>query len=127
VSIRQLDYEETLAELMGFVGMVVAVSISHAESEFMGGTFVGRLRSARDADVAALVPELEGDFAGETMHFLLGQPGEGGSGTFAIWRPGFEWGRRVEHPHGHVISIQVAGLGIRIRPLETLLKSAPER
>lgn len=120
LTVRQLDYEQTLSELMGFVGMVVAVSISAATTDFMGGTFLGRLRSATEADLSAMVPELEGDFAGETMYFMLVDPDGRPTGTFGIWRAGFVGGRRVEWTSGHTIALEVADLKIRIRPLKNM-------
>jgi hypothetical protein len=117
MSIEPLNYEQTLAELHGFVGTSVAVSLQDANTEFMGATIVGPLRSAKDLDTSKFVPELEGDFAGETMHFLIGDPADApGFATFAIWKAGFEWGRRVERPHGPIVSLQVAGLQTRVRP-----------
>lgn len=117
MSITPLTYEETLAALQAFIGTTVAVFVSHSDTEFVAATILGPLRRATEADIGAQVPELEGDFAGESIFFLVNDPAHPSvAGTFAIWRDGFEWGRRVERPHGFTIALQVAGLQIRVMP-----------
>lgn len=117
MSITDLDYEQTLSELQALMGEVVVVSAQDAGTEYMGLTLVGQQRSAPTMDLGALDPDLLGDFAGETLTFAVGEPGAGTFGSFSIWREGFEWGRRVEQPHGASVSYQVAGLRIFVRPL----------
>jgi hypothetical protein len=117
MSITPLTYEESLAALQAFIGTRVVVFVSHAETEYVAATIVGPLRSATEADLGAQVPELEGDFGGESMFFIVrddAQPAV--TASFGVWRDGFEWGRHVERPHGYTVSMQIAGLQIRVRP-----------
>ena len=101
MSITPLTYEETLAELQAFIGTKVVVFVSHADVEFVVATILGPLRRASEIDVGANVPEVEGNFAGESMLFDLGDADSPELlGTFAIWRGGFELGRRVATPEG---------------------------
>jgi hypothetical protein len=117
VSITQLDYEQTLAALQAFIGTRVVVSLQDATTEFMGATFMGPLNSAPSADLALIAPDLLGDFAGESLFFVVVDPAQPAvTASFAIWREGFEWGRRVEQPQAVSVSYQVAGMQIRVRP-----------
>ena len=121
MSFTPLSYEETLAGLQAFVGTKVVVFVSHAETEFVVTTILGPLRRASAIDVGANVPELEGDFAGESMLVEVSGPDSPGIlGTFAIWRDGFEFGRRFETPDGVRLTVQVAGMQIRVMPAPDL-------
>jgi hypothetical protein len=120
MAITPLDYEQTLAALQAFIGEPVWVSISHGDTEYMGANLVGPLRSATEADLAKQVPELKGQFAGESLFFVVGDPQEPAFSTFALWQNGFEWGRALDRPHGKTVALQVAGLVIRVRPAQDL-------
>lgn len=85
MSIEQLDYEQTLQALQEFVGARVTVSITDADTEWQGATFVGPLHSATGTDLAQLIPILEGDFADETMFFIISNPEQPSvAGTFEV-------------------------------------------
>ena len=116
-----LDYEQTLSELQALVGTRVLASVQAAESEFMGATIMGPLRSAAGLDFAQLMPDLLENFAGESLSFSVVDPSQPAViGSFSMWRTGFEWGRRVEQPHGVSVTYQVAGLRIFVRPAPSI-------
>jgi hypothetical protein len=103
MTVMPLSYEETLAELHGFIWTKVVVFVSHADTEFVVANIVGPLTRASAIDVGGNVPELEGDFAGESMLFEVSDADSPGIvGTFAIWRDGFQWGggSRCRTPSG---------------------------
>jgi hypothetical protein len=116
MSIEQLDYEGTLRALQEFIGSRVLVSIGARSSEYVGANIVGQLFSGGEIDMGAQIPELEGDFAGESIVFSIGDPSQPATiGGFTLWNGGFEWGRRVPRPGGFTISVCIAGLVIRVR------------
>jgi len=116
MAVDHLDYEQTLAALLDFIGTWVLVYVQDAETEFVGATMIGPLRRGNAADIGASVPELEGDFGGESLVFSVGEPQPNHVfGGFTIWRAGFAWGRRVERPHGYTVVVETAGLRIRVR------------
>ena len=96
-------------------------SLTAKPSRSVVTTILGPLRRASAIDVGANVPELEGDFAGESMLVEVSGPDSPGIlGTFAIWRDGFEFGRRFETPDGVRLTVQVAGMQIRVMPAPDL-------
>jgi hypothetical protein len=102
------------------------VFVSHPDVEFVVATIRGPLRRASEIDVGANITELEGDFAGESMLFDVSDPDSPGIlGTFAIWRGGFESGRRVETPGGVRITVHFAGMQIRVMAAPELPAESP--
>lgn len=60
------------------------------------------------------------------MFFLVDDPTHRGVvATFVIWRDGFEWGRLVDMTTHEVISMQIAGLQVRVRPAPDHLNVSP--
>jgi hypothetical protein len=94
----------------------VDVSVSGVGTRFPGVVLRGPLRLAKTTDVSELVPELDGVPAGESIFFAVSDPDQPAvTAAFGIWRGGFEWGRRVERPHGYTVRMQVAGLETSVR------------
>ena len=115
--LEELDYEGTLRALQEHVGSRVAVSFGGEGTEWVGGSILGPLHSANEADLGAL-PILEGRFAGESIQFTVGEPMHPQTlGGFGIWRNGFSWGRRVDGSTGAAIHFCVDGVTVRVMPI----------
>jgi hypothetical protein len=117
--VEPLDYDQTLAALQALVGIRVSVVVADADTRRIGASFDGPLRSSVVRDAADQVPELEDDFPGEEIIFVVADPDQTTvTGSFSIWREGFEWGRYV--PPLETVSFRVAGLSIHVRTESSL-------
>ena len=115
MKVEKLTYEQTIAALQAFVGTSVSVSLMDADSKFLGAVINGPLQAAKGLDYSILDPEVYGDRAGETMHFVVGDPQvDPVFGGFAVWENGFEGASRTDWGDGDHISVQIAGLQITV-------------
>lgn len=113
---REISYEEVVSELHARLGIRVMVGIGTIDGGYVAGTISGVLNRGQEVDVSAFFPSLLGDITGESLFFMIGEPGSPVGATFVLYKPGFQWGRLYDGMLGPTVAFAVEDIAVRVFP-----------